>query len=179
MDDSIKSGLTQLHDKFKSLWIVVLIGMVLLIVIAYILHHFQILDNEPLVNPLDADKISLVLIVLIVLAMFFIKRSYLVMSKIIEKSKKYSANLNNAEFTFLSAANEKHAQFASAVLYINKLYLRIWFMADLIVIIAFVNFILAPFINTFLIYSFVGLYSIISNYPSIKLYQKLFTYINS
>ena len=66
MDDSIETGLTKLHNKFKSLWIVVLIGMVLLIVIAYILHHFQILDNEPLVNPLDADKVSLVLIVLIV-----------------------------------------------------------------------------------------------------------------
>jgi len=179
MDDSIEIGLTDLHKKFKFLWIAVLSGMLAIIIIAYILFNFQIIELSPVVNPLDADKVALVSIVVIVMSLFFLKRSYLVASKIKEKGRKYENRINTSDFSFLSLENEKHSLFAASVVYINKIYLLIWFLADLVVLIAFVNFILAPMLNTFLIYSFIGLYSLIVNYPSIKVYKKLYNYIVS
>ena len=179
MDDSIEIGLTDLHKKFKFLWIAVLTGMLAIIIISFILYNFQIINLTPVVNPLNADKVALVLIVVIVLAMFFLKRSYLVASKIKERAPKYTNRINVKDFSFLALENEKYSLFAASVVYVNKIYLLIWFLADLVVLIAFVNFILAPLLNTFLIYGFVGLYSLIANYPSIRVYKKLYNYIVS
>lgn len=178
MDDSIELGIKNIHTKFRFIWIAVCTGVIAIISISYILFHYQIIELTPAVDPEKSNKIVLVIVVAIFMALFFIKRSYLVVSKIKEKSRKYIGKTNSSDFAFLSPQNEKHSLYAAAVIYVNKLYLFTWFLADLVVIIAFVNFILAPLLNTFLIYCFVGVYSLIVNYPSIKIYKKLFNYLN-
>jgi len=179
MDDTIQNGLVILHKKIKFLWLAVLSGMLIIILLSYVLYNFQIIELTPVINPQDADKISLVLIVVLVLAIFFLKRSYLIASKIKEKAARNLNKINREDFTFLALDREEHSLLASSILYVNKIYLIIWFLAELVVLIAFVNFILAPLINTFLIYSFVGLYSLAANYPSLRIYKKLYIYIVS
>jgi hypothetical protein len=175
MDDSIENGLLNLHKKFKSLWLVVLLGMLVIIILAYMLFHFQWIELTPLFSPADAEKVTLVLIIIIVIGIFYLKKSHLVASKIKQKSQKYKGKINREEFAFLTLENEKHAVFAASVIYLNRIFLIVWFLADLIVLIAFVNFILA--LNPFLIYSLVGLYSLIANYPTLHVYKKLYNYI--
>ena len=175
MDESIESGLQNLQKKFKFLWMAVLLGMLAIILLAYMLSHFQWIEMTPLFNPADTERVALVLIVIIVIAIFFLKKSYLVASKIKQKSHKYIVRINREEFSFLALENEKHAVFAASVLYLNRIFLTVWFLADLIVLIAFVNFIVA--LNPFWIYSFVGLYSLIANYPTLHMYKKLYSYI--
>lgn len=175
MDNSIEIGLINLHKKIKFLWLAVLTGMLAIIFLAWILFQFQWIDLAPLVNSKAADKVALVLIVILVFAIFFLKRSHLVASKIKEKSSKYANQINREEFSFLKLENEKHAVFAASVFYLNRVFLRIWLLADCIVIIAFFNFVVA--LNPFLIYCVVGLYSLIANYPTLKVYKKLYNYI--
>ena len=179
MDEVFEKGLSDLHKKIKYIWYAVLTGMLTIIVLSYILYNFQIIELKPVVDPVNADKVTLVLIVVIVLAMFFLKRSYLLASKIKQKAQKQVQRINKEDFPFLALEREDHALFAASVIFLNKIYTLIWFLAELVVLFAFVNFILAPLINTFLIYCVVGLYAHSANYPSIKVYRKLYTYIVS
>lgn len=179
MDESTESGLKKILIKFRYTWIVVFTGMAAIIVLTTVLYYFQIIDLTPVVDISNAEKITLAIILIIILAVFFIKRSYLIVSKIIEKSKKYRDKINKDDFLFLSGQNEKDNIFAASIMYVNRLYLLVWFLADLVVLTAFVNFILVPVIKNFYIYSFVGLYSLIINFPSFKLYKKLYKFIIS
>jgi hypothetical protein len=179
MDEIFENGLNELHKKIKYIWYALFTAMLTIIVLSYILYNFQIIELTPVVDPVNADKVTLVLIVIIVLAMFFLKRSYLLASKIKQKAQKHIYNINKADFPFLALERENHALFAASLTFLNKMYTVIWFLAELVILIAFVNFILVPLINTFLIYSFVGLYSLVANYPSIKVYRKLYNYIVS
>ena len=177
MDDPIDDGLIILHKRIKFLWFAVLTGMVTIIFISWLVYNFQLIELKPVVNQQNADKVTLVVIVIIVLLMFFLKRSYLMASKIKQKAQKNIDRLNRAEFAFLALDREDHALFAASASYLNKIYLMIWALAELIILVAFINFVLAPALNTFFIYSIVALYALISNYPSIQVYRKLYNYI--
>ena len=177
MDDPIEDGISILHKRIKFLWFAVLTGMLTIIFISWLVFKFQLIELKPVVNPLNADKVTLVIIVIIVLLTFFLKRSYLMASKIKQKAQKNIEKLNSADFVFLTLDREDHALFAACVAYLNKIYLMIWALTEFIILMAFINFILAPALNTFFIYSVVALYSLISNYPSIRVYRKLYNYI--
>lgn len=177
MNDEIESGLKGIFEKYKLLWFAVFFGMIILIIISVLLSYFEIILPIPVVDPFMADKITLIALFVLVIVIFFVKRTYLVAPKIVEKGRSSKRIIDQGMFTFLEVNNEKHNLLAKSVLVANSMILFVWLLADMIILVAFVHFILVPFIKTFILYSLVGIYSLIVNFPSFKLYKKIIAYI--
>lgn len=178
MTEQIESGLNGIYLKYRFLWFAVFSGMVFLILVAYFLSYFEIILPIPVVDPFVADKVTLIILFILLIIIFFLKRSFLLESKLVEKGEASRRVVDWVMFHFLDKQNKKHMLLAKSILVANSLILLIWFLADLVVLVAFVHFILAPFIKTFLLYSFVGLYSMLVNFPSLKLYKKIVSFID-
>ncbi len=177
MTDEIESGLLQIYQKYRFLWFAVFSGMILLIFISILLAYFEVILPIPMVDPFAADKITLITLFLLLIIIFFLKRSYLTVSKIVEKGRKSTREIDWEIFSFLDQRNDTHLLLAKSILTMNSVILIVWFLADLVILVAFVHFILVPFIKTFILYSLVGIYSLIINFPSFKLYKKVASYI--
>jgi hypothetical protein len=175
---SEESGLLVIHQKYKLIWISVLSGMTGLVLVAFLLQYLNLIGTEAVVDPYLTDKIVLLIIFVLVFAIFFLKRSYLNISKIVAKAKVSDKKINGQLFSFLSESDEKQKLLAKAVTVTNSIMIVIWMLANAIVITAFFNFILVPYIKTFIIYSLIGIYLQIVNFPSLKLYTKINSFIN-
>lgn len=177
MDEKLEKVLKDIHNKNRILWLVVFAGISILVLVGILLDYLDAIDPVPIVNPFDADKISLLIIFILALVIFYIKRSYLNVTKITEKARSASGNGNQAVLNNLGQNDPQNIVLARAINISTRLSFLVWFLADLIVLVAFVNFVLAPVLQTFLIYSFVGLYSLFINMPSWKLLQRIYDYI--
>ncbi len=177
MDDQLKAGLQNILQKNRIIWGTVLAGMIGLILFSLAFYYFEVIDHLPIVRPKKADNVTLLVILIFVLIIFYIKQTILIPSKLIEKSKKQNLVLH-AKYSILSQnGDEKRITFLKCVQIFNRNMLIVWFLADMVVLSAFINFILAPIVNKLLMYSFVGLFSLIINFPSSNLYKKIYRYI--
>ncbi|KAA3617172.1 MAG: hypothetical protein D8M58_03725 [Calditrichaeota bacterium] len=177
MDDQLELQLQNILQKNRIVWGAVLFGMISLILISVALYYLDIIDRLPVVHPQKADNIALFVILFFVLLIFYIKQTILTPAKLIEKSKKPGIELNNLLAPLASDADEKKLTFLKCVQIFNKKMLIVWFLADLVVLTAFVNFILAPVLNKFIMYSFVGLFSLIINFPNLSIYKRVHRYL--
>ena len=176
MDEKLEAVLNDVNKKNKTLWLIVFSGIIILILISIMLNYLQAINAMPIIDPVDADKIALLIILSLAIVIFFIKRSFLIPSKIIELSRKSNSKGHTAVFNVLKDNAAKQVIMARSVEKANRFLFIVWFLADLIIVIAFVNYILAPVLQTFLVYSVVGLYSLFINFPSKKLLWKIYDY---
>lgn len=177
MDENTKNGFLLIHKKHKTIWLLILSGMIGLVLAVLGLDYFRILSLIPVVDPILMDKITLLIILVLVLSIFFLKKSYLNIHKIIEKARVSKKKYNDEMFSFLSISGGNYTLIVNAINVVNSMMMLIWFLTNLIVITAFVNYIFVPLINTFIIYSVVGIYSLIINYPAMNIYKKIYAYI--
>jgi hypothetical protein len=178
MDDKLSSDLKSVLLKTRITWGVVLAGMIGLIVVSITLYSFNVIDHLPIVHPKKADNITLFVILALILAIFYIKQTILSPAKLIEKSKKQKVVLNFPYADFLqNDADEKRILFLKCIQILDRNMLIVWFLADLVVLSAVVNFILAPILNKLIMYSVVGLFSLLINFPNFSLYKKIHRYI--
>ena len=177
MDDQLEIGLQKILKKNRIVWGAVFAGMLGLLLVSITLYHFNIIDPLPIVQPEKADNITLVVILLIILIIFYIKQKTLSPAKLIEKSKNPNLALNNPLVNYSQNADAKRTTFLKCIQIFNRNMLIVWFLADLVVLTAFVNFILAPNPNKLVMYGFVGLFSLFINFPSFRFYKIIYQYI--
>ena len=177
MDDQLELGLQNIIKKNRIVWGAVLAGMIGLLLLSIALYYFKVIDPIPIVHPQKADNITLFVILLFILIIFYIKQTILSPAKLIGKAKKPNVALNNLLANLSQSADEKRTLFLKCVQILNRNVLIVWFLADLVVLTAVVNFILAPILNKLIMYSLVGLFSLLINFPNFNLYKKIYRYI--
>lgn len=177
MDEKLESVINSIHDRNLKLWLIVLSGIIVLVSVSTALFYLDMFDMIPVVNPADADKIAMIFVFIIAIVIFFIKRSYLNIRKIIEMAKKRTSHGNREVLQILGDSDQNALLFSRTIDVLSRLSYSVWFLADLIVIVAFVFFILVPLLQNYLIYSFVGLYSLFINKPDRRMLFKLYDYI--
>ncbi len=177
MDEQLEAGLQNILQKNKVVWGVVLTGMIGLLVISIVLYYLNVIGHLPIVHPEKADNVTLFVILLIVLTIFFIKQTILSPAKLIEKAKKPNVVLNDPLVTLTVTGDENRTTFLKCVQILNRNILIVWFLADSVVIVSLVSFILVPVLNKFVLYSLVGLFSLLINFPNMSIYKKIYRYI--
>lgn len=175
MQNDIESTLLKINNTNRVLWLGVFISMFILILITLVLYYTNLIELTSMSFARDFDRIVLMLIFVITLIIFYIKRSYLIPGKLVEKANKIDMVKNR----FLSGDNAdlKLNTLNNAIFYCNRYMLIVWFLADFILIAAFVNFIIAPILNTFIIYGVVALYSLAINYPTYRHLKSIYSFI--
>lgn len=176
MDQDIELHLGEIHKKQQIIWFTVLFGMIGLVAVSLMAYSFSFIDPIPVVDPAVTDKITMFMIVVFLIISFYIKRNTLSLSKIINKASSAKIPINKNLWPIQN--NDKKSQtLASAIQIVGRNRLFVWFIADLIIIFSVINFILAPVVNSFIIYCTVALYSLLINFPSYKFFSKIYRYI--
>lgn len=173
MNDDLTLELIDLDKRNKIIWASVFIGVLLILFISWAVGDILIDSSAPILDPQKSDTFFLLTIGAITIVILYIKRSILVPAKLLELGKKKS----DAKLLKYSDEDDRGRAFDKSVRLINRYMMLVWFLADIIVIIAFINYLFTGVFNTMLIYSIVGIYSLIINFPSKHVYKKMYNYI--
>jgi hypothetical protein len=136
------------------IWSSIILGMVVLIGITYYLDQTN--SFEPIEYALEVKNILFILILISALAILFLKRSFLDFQKIYDKIK--GTQSSDTKMAFFSKLRSN--------------YIIIWAIAESIIMIGFVEYILLCDFQSFMLYSIIGLYAIGINYPRKSLFDK-------
>lgn len=136
------------------IWSSIIFGMLVLIGTTYYIDQSNIF--EPIEYNFEVKNILFILILISALAILFFKRSLLDFQKVY--SKVLGAN-----------ALEKKSIFFSKI---RTNYIIVWAMAESIIIIGFVEYILLCDFQSFILYSIIGLYAIGINFPRKSFFDK-------
>ena len=148
-----ESNVEQFYKTNVMIWGAIMIGMVILVVITYFLDQTGTFQSVP--ETLEFKNIFFALILIVALAVLFLKRSYFDFDKIYSKIQ---ANVQDIKVAYLSK------------LRIN--YVIIWALSEAIIMFGFVEYVLVGDFQSFLLYAVVGLYAILINYPKRSLFDK-------
>jgi len=159
-----------------TIWFTVLFGMLGLIAVLLVTYSIGFIDPIPVVDAAVADKITMFVILVLLIISFYIKRSALSLSKIMDKAGESKIPIDRKFWAF-QQDDKKMEMLAAAVQIVGRNRLIVWFLADLIIIASVINFILAPVLNSFYIYCIVAIYSLSINYPSYKFFSRIYNYI--
>ena len=136
------------------IWGAIIFGMLMLIGITYYLNQTNVF--EQIEYALEVKNILFILILMSALAILFLKRSFLDFQKIYDKIKG-------------TQSSEKKIAFFSKL---RSNYIIIWAIAESIILIGFVEYILLCDFQSFMLYSIIGLYAIGINYPRKSIFDK-------
>jgi hypothetical protein len=134
------------------IWGAILAGMVVLVAITYFLDQTGMF--QPIPETKEFKNVFFALILIVALAVLFLKRSYFDFDKIYSKIQ--------------SPTQDKKLAYLSK-LRIN--YVIIWALSEAIIMFGFVEYILVGDFKSFLLYAIVGLYAILINYPKRSLFD--------
>ncbi len=156
----------------KMYWLMVLIGMLGLILITYFLDAYNLYHPFLPENATVYDKPFMVLIILLLFIAFYMRRRFLVTSVIVKKATSKMRQKYGREFS----SDVKLYQ--GSLTELRNIYMRVWTLANIITVVAFLFYSLSGQINNFYIYALAGIYTIITTFPSdihVKyIYDKIF-----
>ena len=136
------------------IWGAILVGIIVISAVVFIFDQFQTFKPMP-----EAQNVNQILFIIAVISAFgilILKRSIFLPDKIIANIIKKSNGQKNH----------------TILIRIRRNYIIIWSLAELIVLIGFINYIFAVNFQTYLIFAIVGIYSILINFPRQKLAEQ-------
>ncbi len=141
----------EFHRTNVIIWIGIIVTVVVLGIIIFIIDDMNIF--QPISNAAQINQIIFFIAVVIAFAILFLKRSFFLPEKIISKipEKPIPEKIN------------------LCLVQIRKNYIIVWGLGEAIVVLGFVNYILTVDFQYFLVFSIVGVYSILINIPRIVL----------
>ena len=149
MDDDQR--IKEFHRSNVIIWVAIITGIIILTVVTYIIDGMRMFD--PLNNAAQINQIIFFIAVVAAFAILFLKRTFFLPEKIINK-------LDG------SSPDERINQVFNQI---KKNYIIVWGLGEFICLIGFVNYILTTDFNYFLVFAVVSLYSILINMPRIAL----------
>jgi len=154
------------HRKNKLVWIAILAGMLILTSVILLLHQLEVIKDPLTINPVEVNKIMLFIVFIIAALIIILKRTLLVRDKLINSAcKKLTINLDEVDTDY------KETVLKTVFSRIQIFQMIIWIMADIIVIIGFLNYLFILSIQASLMYCIVAIYSMIISYPKLSLLE--------
>ena len=175
MDENFRAKLRRILRIYQFLWGCILLGMIGLVILVFIFKNLGVF-TEPAVSDVQMlDNVTFIIAILLVFLIFYLKRNYLSPKKMIERAENRDINIGSGEVANFVQEFGKEADLLAKILIImRRYYMIIWSIADLIVLIGFLVYILGLQFQTFLIYSVIGLYSMAVNFPRFSIIERCY-----
>ena len=141
----------EFHRTNVIIWIAIIVTVVVLGIIIYIIDDMKLF--QPILNAAQINQIIFFLAVVLAFAILFLKRSFFLPEKIVSKIPD----------------NPLEEMISLCLVQIRKNYIIVWGLGEAIVVLGFINYILTVDFQYFLVFSVVGVYSILINIPRIVL----------
>ncbi len=177
---TLREKVRKIHRVNRLLWLAVLSGMLVLTVVAFIFYYFKLVEWNPNAYR-NFDRIVYLVVLFLLFLIFYLKRHYLEPNKLVERVKNRQVVINIEDMAdLLQQFGSEYDLLARALTLTRRYLMLIWSVANLILIIGFIYFLMTGLLKAYLIYALIAIYSIAINFPAfsyiercyIKLYDK-------
>jgi len=180
MDEIFRSKLRRIHRVNRVLWSAIFADIIILIIIVSMFDNFDLLTEPVLYNMKIFNDVSLIIVVFFLFLIIYLKRTYLLPQKMIERAEKKDLHIEAADVKdFVQEFGTEVNILAKTLIIMRRYYMVIWSIANLIVLIAFISYILSLQMRSFLIYSVVGIFSLIINFPYFSIVERCYYKISN
>ena len=180
MDENFRSKLRRIHRVNRVLWIAILADMVILSVIAISLWYFNVLSVPVLSHFKTYNDITLIIVIVLLFTIMYLKRTYLIPGKIIERAGRKKLNIEGTDvIDFIQEFGKDANILAKTLIIMRRYFMVIWSIANVIVLIGFISFIMSLHLWNFLTYGIVGLYSLVINFPKFSIVEDCYYIISN
>jgi len=156
-----------------KIWIAVLLSSIALVAAAYLSMRAGVI-TEPAYLSGNQQNLIFFGVILILAVLAFFKRVFLISDRIVDKARKHSGQILPSPLTSLSIEfAEKGTILGHSLILLRKYYLVIWSLTEAVVLAGFLVFIISLQLRSLLIFSFAGIYSLIINYPSHAMIERI------
>ncbi len=154
------------YRQSRMTWFAILAGMLSLFALTVVFHYLQIFKEPVAQDPAAVSNIFLLIVFGFAFLIIILKRMFFNPAKLVDgaKHKSRTAFQENDE-------EARRKQLAMVLSEIRKYRILIWIMADMIIIVGFLSYVFLLSFQTFLIYSVVGIYSLVINFPAKSLHE--------
>lgn len=174
MDESTKKHLQAFNRISQILWGAIFAGVCVLMVVAYMIQMQGYLTEAVFTNESGMKNLIMLITIALLFLIIVLKRSFLIPEKIIDRAGKQTQVITGGDLAVLIHEHSlKGDLLAKSILLLRRYQLIIWSIAEAIVVIGFVVFILTLQFRTFIMYSVIGLYSLAINFPSFSLPERI------
>lgn len=175
----LQQKIRNVHRQNRVLWFSVLAGMIMLVLVTFILRMTSGLEqSNVMINPKMENFLFLLTLGLLLL-IFYLKRHYLVPSKMVERAAKKNINISGAEMVDLvETFGDETRMIARVLILMRRYFMLVWSVANILLLFGFISYLLAGQFQTFLIYALIGFYSMIINFPAYSFIEKCLVLLN-
>lgn len=166
--------LRHIHRVNRILWSSILGGMLVLGLVGVFFYYMKLIQWQPLLLH-KVDQFLFLLAIVLVVLIFYIKRHYLDLHKLIERAGVRPVNLSAADAAdFMEEFDANATLLVKTLMLMRRYFMVIWSIANLILIVGFIYFVISGLFKTFLMYLIIAVYVMLTNFPSFKLIERCY-----
>ncbi len=174
MEQEFRDKARRVYRLNRTLWIATVVGMLFLNLFVLIFNQYDIVSRPSVENIANFDNLIMGVILMLAILILYVKRNYLTPKKIVERAKKKDLSIVPDDVRdLLHEYGEDGDLMGKTLIIMRRYYMVIWSVANLITILAFVDYIVALRFQSFWIYSIVALYSMAINFPKFDTIEAL------
>lgn len=175
MEKEFRDQLRRIYRVNRVLYFSILLGMSTLTLVAAIFHFSEVLTQQNLIDVYSVDRVLLMVVFVLLFLILYLKRTYLTPEKLITRAEKRTLNIvSNDVADFVQEFGNRANLLAKALIIMRRYFMVIWSIANLVILLAFIGYILTANFRIFLIYSVVSFYSLAINYPGFRLVERCY-----
>jgi len=175
MDEKYNSRLRKIHRVNRLLWLAILSGISVLTLVVLIFDYFKLINPQIAQSNKLLLNMAMVVVLFLLFLIIYIKQQYLTPQRMTIRAQNHNLNIGSQDVTDLLQEFGAEAQLlAKSLMIMRRYYMVIWSIANLIVMLGFIQYILAVDLQTFLIYGAVGFFSLISNFPRFSIIETVY-----
>ncbi len=173
MEPAFYSKLRLIHRVNRVLWLSVLAGMLVLIAVSLVFYFSGQLTSAVLQTPVRLDDYLMVLTVVLLLLIFYLKRTYLTPEALVRRAQNKQVAFGTGDIADLvNEFGEDSILPAKILIIMRRYFMLVWSIANVILLLGFTVAILTGHFQTFIIYSVVSLYTMSINFPAFTLIEQ-------
>ena len=166
MEQEFRDKVRRIYRLNRTLWIATIIGMGFLNLFVLLFNYFGIIMEPSVENVVNVDNLIMGVILMLAFLILYLKKTYLSPKKLIERAKIKDLSIVPDDVRdLLHEFGDEGNTMAKALIILRRYHMVIWSIANLITILAFIDYIVALRFQSFWIYSAVAIYSMVINFP--------------
>ncbi len=175
MEKEFRNQIRQIYRVNRILYLAIFLGMSTLTLVAVIFHLSDVLTPQELIDSYSVDRVLLMIVVVLLFLVLYIKRTYLVPEKLVARAEKRPLNIVSSDVAdFVQQFGQEADILVKALIIMRRYFMVIWSIANLVILLAFIGYVLTANLRIFLIYALVSFYSLAINYPAFRLVERCY-----
>jgi heme A synthase len=172
MSEEYQHKLRNIHRVNRIMWNSILVAILTMLAVVLVFHYNHFLTKPQVENMSFVNNIFFALVVVFVLLGIYVKRTYLKPSVLIDRAAKRHLNITATDvLDFIEAFGKEADLLAKTLMMMRRYYMLIWSLANLVVMVGFIQYIIGVHLDNFLIMCVVGLYALAINFPRFSMIE--------